>query len=106
NRNVNNIAVTPVLDLPGQEDKLLAVVYPNPVNEGSVLEINMPGTGKADISLINSAGQPVQRIFSGTLTKGNHIMELSDKIRHLPAGTYIIKIQTSNAIRSVKLMIQ
>lgn len=106
NRNVNNITVTPVLDLPGQEDKLLAVVYPNPVNLESVLEINIPETGKAEIVLISSAGQPIQRIFSGTLARGNHIMELSDKIRHLPAGTYLIKIQTSNAIRSVKLMIQ
>ena len=106
NRNLVNAVTTPVTNNNTPGNKLLAAVYPNPAQTNSVLEIDVPQTGKVQVDLINNLGQKVATIFSGNLPRGKNSMPLSDKINNLPAGTYLLNIQTVNKATPVKLVIQ
>jgi|CXWL01.1.fsa_nt_gi hypothetical protein len=106
NRNLVNAVVTPVTNNNTPGNQLLATVYPNPAQSNSVLDIDVPQTGKVQVDLLNNIGQKIATIFSGTLSRGKHRLSLSDKINNLPAGTYLLNIQSVNKAAPVKLVIQ
>lgn len=106
NRNLVNAVVTAVTGPGNPANNLLAFVYPNPVQQNSILKIKLPVTGTVHIDLINTTGQLVKTLFSGVLTKGEHGLPLTGKTDNLPAGTYLIKIQSANKTTITKLMAQ
>lgn len=106
NRNLVNAVTTPVTGLTPSGDQLHALVYPNPAQVNSVLEIDVPQTGKLQVDLFNDMGQRIKTVFSGTLSRGKHSLPLSDKINNLPAGTYLLNVQSFNKTVPVKLVIQ
>ena len=106
NRNLINAVVTPVTTTNTTSNELQAVVYPNPANVTAVLDITLPQTGKVQVDLLNSLGQKVTTIFSGNLSRGKHRIPLNDKINNLPAGTYLIIVQSFNKATPVKMVIQ
>jgi hypothetical protein len=106
NRNLVNAVTTPVIDITTPRHTLAATVYPNPASTASILEVEIPETGKTQVVLINSLGQQLEVIFSGIMTKGKHRLALVDKINNLPAGLYLLKVQSKNETGLVKMMIQ
>ncbi|MBL7710175.1 MAG: T9SS type A sorting domain-containing protein, partial [Chitinophagaceae bacterium] len=106
NRNLTNAVVTPVTGINNPGNGLLAVVYPNPATDNSILEITIPATGKVQVDLWNSTGQQIKPVFSGNLAKGKHQIILNDKINNLPPGIYLLKVNTAGQSKPVKLMIQ
>ncbi len=106
NRNLVNAVVTPVTNTPTPGNELQAIVYPNPASANAILDISLPQTGKVQVDLLNSMGQKVATIFSGNLSRGKHTMPLHDKINNLPAGTYLINVQSLNKATPVKMVIQ
>lgn len=105
-KNIVNAITTPVIDINGPNHTLESLVYPNPVSTSSVLEVDIPETGKTQVQLINALGQQAGSIYSGVLPKGKHRLSLTDKINNLPAGIYMLKIQSGNQSGLVKIMIQ
>ena len=106
NRNLVNAVVTPVTNNNTPGNQLLVSVYPNPAQSNSVLDIDVPQTGKVQVDLLNSLGQKIATVFSGNLSRGKHTVPLSDKINNLPAGTYLLLVQFINKATPVKLVIQ
>ncbi len=106
NRNLTNAVITPVSNNNTPGNQLLATIYPNPAQPISFLDIDIPQTGKVQIELFNSLGQKISTIFSGNLSRGKHRMTVSDKINNLPAGTYLLNIQSVNKSTPVKFVIQ
>jgi hypothetical protein len=104
--NITNVITTPVFDIYNPGSRFGAVAYPNPVNRRSVLELNVPETGNSRVDLYNITGKMVQTIYSGSLTRGVHMMPLLDKIDNLPGGIYLLRIQTKNHTRSLKILVQ
>lgn len=102
NRNVSNITITP----PGPGEELTAKLFPNPIQAGSILEVNMPQTGKLEVDLFNATGQKIKSIHSGQLASGKHNLPLYDKINNLPAGTWVLRLQTQQNSIAVKMVIQ
>jgi hypothetical protein len=105
NRNVNNIAVTPVIDINNPGSELQVFVYPNPIGSNAVTEVYIPEKGNTEASLWNTAGQKVAVIFAGTLVKGKHTFSLSAKTDNLPAGMYLLKVQTKTKTASIKILL-
>jgi glycosidase len=105
NRNVNNIAVTPVIDINNPGSGLQVAVYPNPIGSNAVTEVYVPEKGNTEASLWNTAGQKVAVIFAGTLAKGKHTFSLSAKTNNLPAGMYLLKVQTKTKTASIKILL-
>ncbi|MBC7873069.1 MAG: T9SS type A sorting domain-containing protein, partial [Ferruginibacter sp.] len=106
NRNLVNAVVTPVTTTTTPGNQLKAMVYPNPWQSNSVLELYVPQGGKVQVDLLNNIGQQVTTIFSGNLSRGKHSLPLSDKINNLPAGIWILNVQSQNKATPVKLVIQ
>jgi hypothetical protein len=106
NRNLTNAVITPVSNNNTPGNQLLASVYPNPTTLNSFLDIDVPQNGTIQIDIFNSLGQKVKNVFSGNLTRGKHSLPLSDKINHLPAGTYLINIKSVNKATSLKFVNQ
>jgi hypothetical protein len=107
NRNVVNpfVITTPIVDTTVPGNALQVLVYPNPVAANSAIKVFIPENNNVQIDMWNAQGQKVTAIFAGTLTKGNHIIPLSGKTDNLPAGIYLLKVQTNNNSRSVKVLI-
>lgn len=105
NKNIVNAVTTPVTNIDTSKYTLNVKVYPNPVSTSSMLEIEIPETGKTQVILINSQGQQAGTVFSGVLVKGKHHVALTDKINNLPAGIYLLKLQLKNQTGLVKVMI-
>lgn len=106
NRNLTNVVTTPVSDISAASNKLQAFIYPNPVISPSILDMNMPATAKTQVVLLNSAGQQVSNIFSGILPKGKQRITITDKINNLPAGIYLLRINSGDQAQVVKIMIR
>ncbi len=92
-RQVGNDLVTSLNDLlPGFSDQSL-IVYPNPAAARVTLAYELPISGRVDISMWNTEGRMVSRIFSGVRSKGRHtqVFDMSSVGRGgLPAGQYFI----------------
>ena len=106
NRNLTNPVTTADTSSIAFGNQLLARVYPNPLQASSVLSIDMPQRGNVQVDLINSQGQKLSVFFSGNLNQGKHNLPLSDKIRNLPTGVYLLRIQSIDKMIQVKLVIQ
>lgn len=106
NRNVNNIPVTPVFDVDNPANTLLAAVYPNPVKGASILELNIPEAGRTEVTLLNNQGQLIKPVFAGTLNRGNQLLPIGEQLANIPGGLYLLKVQTRNHTRLVKVLIQ
>ncbi len=106
NRNLVNAVTTPVTGVDPVAQQLAAAIYPNPGQMASILEINLPATGQVQVELMNAAGQQMEKLFSGALTRGKQQLPLGDKINNLPAGIYFIQVQSKNEKQTVKLLIR
>jgi len=104
NRNINNVT-TPVIDINNPGNSLQLFVYPNPLQKSSVAEVFVPERGNVQADLWNMQGQKVKNVFGGTLMRGKHIMRLSDETNNLPAGVYLLKVQTKNKTQFVKILL-
>lgn len=104
NRNVSNAILTPLVDINTGSKDLLIKVYPNPVQNNSVVEMYIPENGKVQVDLWNTIGQNVTTVYSGVLTKGKHELFFNNVAKRLSHGTYMMRVQSKNKINMVKLL--
>lgn len=79
--------------------------YPNPFNPSTVISYTIPKENNVDIKLFNIQGKEVASLFSGFVSAGSHSFNFDVKQTklNLTSGTYIVKIQYGELIKSVKL---
>jgi 1,4-alpha-glucan branching enzyme len=106
NKNITNVITTPVINISAPRNTLTVSVYPNPASVTSTLEVDIPQAGKTQVMLFNTEGQQVGALFSGVLSKGKHKLPLTGKINNLPAGMYLLKVQSKGETGLTKMMIQ
>ena len=70
------------------------------------MDIYIPKNGNVEIDLLNNLGQKIKTVFSGTMARGKHSLDISDKINNVPAGVYLLRIQAANKVLPVKLVKQ
>jgi hypothetical protein len=68
-------------------------------------EVFVPERGNVQADLWNMQGQKVKNVFGGTLARGKHTMHLSGETNNLPAGVYLLKVQTKNKTRFAKILL-
>lgn len=104
NRNVNNIAVTPVQNVPAAVNRLLVNVFPNPTRNRFTLECHLPQTSPISVRLYNSSGQYLGELFSGLLPQGIRQLPLSNS--GFSAGAYFLRIHTKTEIQTIPIHFQ
>ncbi|MBL7826414.1 MAG: hypothetical protein JNJ57_07280 [Saprospiraceae bacterium] len=76
-------------------------VHPNPVSAFCTLSIHLPAAGKTQAVWYDVQGKPVKTIHFGDLSYGHHQVEAH--ISDLPAGVYYCRLNSSQAVKVVKL---
>jgi 1,4-alpha-glucan branching enzyme len=104
NRNVNNLTATPVANVPWNGTTLEAKLYPNPVTSNYVIEVKMPQSGKAVIELYNNVGQYITTMHNGFLSNGTKTISLPKL--NLPKGSYFIKVQAKDKVKTIPFTLQ
>lgn len=105
NRNLQNAVITSGGGATAGNNELQARIFPNPVRNESVVEFNLPETGKTEIVLLNHAGQTMKTIFSGRLFRGKQTMQVGNSVANLPGGIYLLKINTASQSVVVRLVL-
>ena len=105
NRNVVNTVTTSVSFVNAPANELLMRLYPNPVLQTAVIDLNMPGSSGVQIDLLNLLGQKIKTVYSGFLSKGDHSLPLNNN-KKLPSGTYLLKADTKSSTRTIKIVLQ
>jgi hypothetical protein len=106
NRNVTNVVTTPVTNINSQPVTFKINVYPNPLIENGVLEIENEELGAASLQLYNGSGQKVFEKKLGMLTKGIHKISLDKNERNsFSPGIYLLRVSVKNSIQTKKILL-
>jgi len=96
NRNISNSVVTSIDDIrPDLTDRSL-FIYPNPVQNNSVMVYEIPAAGRVNVSVWNMQGQRVGALSAGTRPKGRHQVALDHPAFNLArasAGNYLLVLE-------------
>jgi hypothetical protein len=79
-------------------------IYPNPMNNSSVVNINLAQAEKVTVSMYNMLGENVQTINAGDLSSGSHNITLDAS--RLPAGVYFVQVTAGGYSVSRKVVVE
>ena len=79
------------------------VIYPNPFNATTTIEFNLSEPSELSISVIDIAGQEVDKLFQGFRTSG--LSQISWNAGFNPSGVYFIKISSEDMSQIRKVML-
>jgi hypothetical protein len=71
---------------------LIEAAYPNPFNPTTTLRFAVAVEQRVDVTLLNSAGQSVRTLYSGSV-KANEMQQLTVEAAMLPSGTYMVHFE-------------
>lgn len=74
------------------------VVSPNPVTTNATISFNLQNASEVAISIVNLMGQEVLSINNSNEAAGNHAYNVD--VTALPAGNYIYRVISGNAVTS------
>lgn len=95
----------PVVVTKGQTNSHTGMkIFPNPSSDHASVSFKVAKTGKASIGLYDLNGKLLSTIFNGFIEEG--IMRQAEiKTADLPAGTYLIRLQSENTKEQQKLVV-
>jgi 1,4-alpha-glucan branching enzyme len=105
NRNVVSNVATPVTSINLPRNNLSMKLYPNPVLKNATLDVTVPETSKAQVDLLNIAGQKLRNVYSGFWVKGEHTINL-EGIDKFPVGMYILSVNTKTSAGRIKFILK
>jgi hypothetical protein len=77
-------------------------VYPNPVTDLAIVNLNSAIEQTITITLVDVAGKKARELNS-RLSKGDNKIQLTE-LRHLQKGIYILKVVTEDGITTHKVL--
>ena len=100
------MVTTPVSNINNQPVNFKVNVYPNPLIENGVVEIENEESGAASMQLYNGSGQKVYERSLGVLAKGLHKISLHKSERKsFSPGIYLLRISVKNSAQTKKLLL-
>jgi hypothetical protein len=83
--------------LPGQFE--LGTNYPNPFRTQTTIPFQLPEVATVTVKAYNTLGEEIETVVSQTFPAGRHEVEWNST--NVPAGTYLVRIQAGQHIRSL-----
>ncbi len=78
---------------PNKEENAEFSIYPNPVSNQAKVKVTAPKPGNYEMVVLNSLGQQVKNIYSGTIPSGNK-QTFQVTTDNMPSGIYFLKLQS------------
>ena len=78
---------------------------PNPVMDRTVIEFSSDRAGMAFVSVFDTQGQEVARLYEGTI-EANQPQAVMFETNTVKSGLYIVRLQTQRGTRNLKLIIK
>ncbi|ELR71582.1 hypothetical protein C900_02497 [Fulvivirga imtechensis AK7] len=79
-------------------------IYPNPMgSSGGVIEFISKKHGDVDITLLDINGREVQKLYSGEISSGVNLIEISNGVQ---SGFYLVKITMDEQSNLLRLMVK
>ena len=86
----------------------LGANYPNPFNPATTIPLVVPSGAKdVDLTIYNVLGQPMQRIWTGPLPAGEHLLTWDGRDAQgqpVAAGVYVYRLQVGDQTRTRKMV--
>lgn len=80
-------------------------IYPNPIDESTVVELMLTEKQRIDISLVDVLGREISTIFKGEMQEGEHLFPVSDQSK-LSAGVYFVKVNMDGRSFTKKMIVK
>jgi hypothetical protein len=104
NKNISTQVITDLLNLGMPTLDMNTHFYPNPLKTSSVVEYNLPESGKVTIRAYTAQGQDAGIIFSGYQQKGfQRIFIYKNTLINSP-GVYLLSIQLNQKQKIQKFL--
>ncbi|MCF7824880.1 MAG: MBL fold metallo-hydrolase [Candidatus Marinimicrobia bacterium] len=103
--------VTPIEEIPDVKPDIIEPGiqnFPNPFNEGTVIDYEIPEAGFTSIQIYDLNGKPVKTLISGVHHSGEHHVVWNGTDYSgvsVPSGIYLCRLQTADLYRNIKLLI-
>ncbi|HEX2533934.1 MAG TPA: T9SS type A sorting domain-containing protein, partial [Chitinophagaceae bacterium] len=104
NRNVHQLANTPVRNVPGGEAALQASAFPNPVASSCTIAFTLPRSGTVQLDLVDNNGRVLRQLQSRFYPRGTHRAVFSRKELTLVPGIYFIRLRTGEQTKTISLI--
>ncbi len=79
---------------------------PNPISNLSMLSFYLAKTENVSINIFDIEGRLIQNFFNDNLPEGNHQFKVNNlNQKFLSSGIYLIRIQESNSVQCVKMVV-
>jgi hypothetical protein len=103
--NILQTAPTGIDDARGNipQNYHLAQNYPNPFNPVTQIRFSLPKNTLVLLNLYNALGEKVETILADQLSAGTYQIRYDG--HHLPSGIYILQMETSEFVGSVKMIL-
>ena len=87
---------------------VLGANYPNPFNPATTIPVSVAaGAGDVDLTIYNVLGQPVRRVWAGSLAAGEHRLAWDGQDAQgqpVAAGVYLYRLQVGDQTRIRKMV--
>jgi hypothetical protein len=81
-------------------------LQPHPATaSNALLKFRMPVDEMMRLVLVNSLGEEMGEVWSGMVSQGDHVIDLSSHIQNLSAGTYFLRMTTAHGTSAMKFML-
>jgi hypothetical protein len=87
-----------------KEDAAMIRQFPNPAENISTFEFEVPNDGEVDMSIVNVRGQVIATIFSGQ-AEADKTYQFTQDVAELQSGIYFIYLNTSEGVFKKKFVI-
>jgi hypothetical protein len=80
-------------------------MYPNPIDESTVVSFTLDSKKNTDIRVLDVIGREVAIVFSGSLNEGDHQFAVGEQ-SHLSKGIYFVKVSMDEKSFTKKMIVQ
>ena len=107
----DSIRILARADIASVDDPTLVNTYalqlqPHPATaSNALLKFRMPVDEMMRLVLVNSLGEEMGEVWSGMVSQGDHVIDLSSHIQNLSAGTYFLRMTTAHGTSAMKFML-
>jgi len=101
------VSVDPGSDIPSAHDIWLGPAAPNPGHRSTLLRFRLESAASVDLAIFSIGGERRRTLLRGDATAGDHSLRwegLDDAGRALPAGMYMVRLQSGGEVTSRKMI--